>query len=231
MFPFSTEKRIAKMILCLALCSSVITHSSYDTMDIEHLVLDLDGTLIGLNTKITHDVIEVTVRPYLKDFFDFVFSHFKTVSIWTAANVHWWNSAYEVLKEHMPVGAGFTRIWTHEDCTVDEQNCLYKPLEDFVDDIAHLGADMYNTMIIDDTPHTYRANKINAIAIKPYNGEEEDFQLVIIMRAFVNLRKQCQEHAKELARLERQMRREEKKRQRARRDQIKFYEEEKMSSQ
>lgn len=191
-------------------------------MDVEHLVLDLDGTLIGLDSKMDEEIIMISIRPYLKEFLHFVFDHFKTVSIWTAANVHWWNAAYEVLKEYLPHGAGFTRIWTYENCTVDEQNCVYKPLEDFVDDISHLGADMFNTMIIDDTPHTYRANKVNAIAIKPYKGEDEDFQFVIIMRAFVNLRKQYHQHMKEMARLERKLMKDELRRQKARLRQIKF---------
>jgi hypothetical protein len=49
---------------------------------IEHIVLDLDGTLIGED--------HICARPYLTEFLCFCFEHFESVNIWTAASQEWW---------------------------------------------------------------------------------------------------------------------------------------------
>ena len=44
---------------------------------LEHIVLDVDQTLLDCEED------EFTFRPYLKDFFNFLFKNFKSVSIWS----------------------------------------------------------------------------------------------------------------------------------------------------
>jgi len=52
------------------------------------VILDMDGTLIDR---------EMNPRPFLKPFLRFLFSNFKQVGIWTAANELWFSEAYQTV--------------------------------------------------------------------------------------------------------------------------------------
>lgn len=72
------------------------------------LILDLDETLISF---------DISPRPYLKDFLEFCFNNFKTVSIWTASNNFHFNFVYnKILKDLLPAEKSFYFVWYRKHC-------------------------------------------------------------------------------------------------------------------
>lgn len=138
-----------------------------------HIVLDLDQTLVNDNVA----------RPGLSEFLHFCFSHFASVSIWTAAEPGWWSFCYN---EHMvDHGFVFSRVLTRADCDQIVQSLSYnsslradslltlKPLSKLWKD-ASTGMRPTNTLIVDDTPTTAAANPENLIPITAYIRGEDD---------------------------------------------------------
>lgn len=144
-----------------------------------HIVLDVDGTLIS---EVLHEDEKVCPRPYLKEFLLFVFQHFDSVNIWTAASQQWWNYVYKkVIFSHLPEGKTFHRVWC-ERCIyvvdVDDGYRRYKckPLQKYWKR-KNWGMKKHNTLIVDDTPETYMQNHSNAIPILSYYGQDDDEEL------------------------------------------------------
>ena len=143
-----------------------------------HIVLDVDGTLISEGkTK-----EEVKARPHLGEFLDFCFAAFESVSIWTAASREYFDEVHSpFLREYK-----FQHIFTGEKCTRTYQSSLYwsvqpqclvkKSLRKFWK-LKDQGYNQDNTIIIDDTPETYRNNYGNGIPIDSYYGNTDDMVL------------------------------------------------------
>lgn len=157
-----------------------------------NLILDLDGTLVSIvqNNKCHL----VRARPNLSYFLYYVFSKFKTVSIWTNATTSWYMYCYEnILKQNMPSNEYFSLIITSNNGVIDKkkkfdirymgcnddidgfdekiiENLYVKDLEFLYEKYPQFNKD--NTLIVDDMPYTYCLNPQNAIPIKSY---EYDF--------------------------------------------------------
>ena len=156
-----------------------------------HIILDIDGTLIDGNGY------QVYPRPYLKEFFDFCFSFYESVSIWTAAGNKWYNKVYnEVFKSFLPKGKAFRFVFTEKRCVkvIDwnfiensgsasdsggiDSRIVIKPLLKVWK--KHKYMTRHNTLIVDDTPYTYSRNYGNAIPIRTYKKKnvQEDTELL-----------------------------------------------------
>jgi len=143
-----------------------------------HLLLDLDGTLIDNYYDNSNKMI-IKERPYIRQFLSFVFTKFETVSIWTNANISWFQKAYyEVLYKYMPEKKQFTYIFTNNRnngiIRIKDLQYLYKKYPNTFN--------KYNTFILDDTPYTYKNNPYNAIPIKSYSyNQDTDTEFVRVM--------------------------------------------------
>lgn len=143
-----------------------------------HLILDLDGTLID-------DQGACQARPYLKEFLDFCFTTFETVSIWTTASRLWFNHIYQLLLAPRV----FTFVYCEDRCTtlldrdVDTlfpESIQIKPLKKVFQNRS-LPHSKNNTFMVDDTPETYCRNYGNAIPITTFQGSQHDRALLDLM--------------------------------------------------
>lgn len=144
-----------------------------------NLILDMDGTLINERME---------PRPHLKEFFEYVFSHFSNVSIWTFANTHWFALVYHTVFVHLlPKGKTFHFVWCRVNCKLVEYvpniPMVVKPLVEIYKRYP-IVYNPYNTLILDDTPSTYRENVGNAIRISTYSVNKTDTELLNIMYEF-----------------------------------------------
>jgi hypothetical protein len=148
----------------------------------KHIILDIDGTLIRQIEN--HDNYQITGRPHLKEFIDYCFATFGTVSIWTAATKEWYNEVYEkVLKHVIPTDCNFHFVYTRKHITQQQSQSNYfsdfstpvviKPLSKVWKKFEETHT-QHNTIILDDTPTTFMWNTKNAIHIKTYSESDED---------------------------------------------------------
>lgn len=156
----------------------------------EHIVLDLDGTLISEpfgddtpSADIEGNFIP-TPRPYLRGFLKFLFNNFDTVSIWTRASEGWWKIAYKnIIRHYMPEGKEFFKVWFGNRCKRDGEGLIFKPLDKMWKRKWKMNRD--NTLIIDNDPENYVYNKKNAIPIDSYYGSREDIELLRVKNELI----------------------------------------------
>lgn len=163
----------------------------------EHLVLDLDGTLI--HSMLPDEITELTPgeehpesvvfrikrskgeyivfgRPYIKQFLRFCFDKFKTVSVWTAGTRQYALQIVDSLFETKP-----TLLWTRSDCAC-MQGYLIKPLDQMA--IA-LGTKIENVKVLDDTVTTFCLNVGRGLHIRSWSYlQTEDKHLLTLMVAW-----------------------------------------------
>lgn len=140
---------------------------------VEHIVLDLDGTLIGED--------HICARPHLSTFLKYLFSNFETVNIWTRASKDWWTFAFEkFIKRHMPPDQDeFHRVWTFEHCKRDGEGRTFKPLSKYWR--RKWGMKRHNTILIDNDPENWHYDPKNGLKIATYLGASQDTELLRII--------------------------------------------------
>lgn len=138
-----------------------------------NLILDLDGTLIEL----VDDIRTLPKpRPHLHIFLDWCFLNFQHVSIWSAASSDWVKEMLiHIQASHYP----FHFIWADKHIT-RTKNHVIKKLWKVCREYPEYTLD--NTLILDDTPSTYKNNYGNGIGIMPYHQtHHEDKELWNLM--------------------------------------------------
>lgn len=169
---------------------SPVLVSPHSEMPRNHLVLDIDGTLIDANSTDQH----IGARPGLAQFLDDCFKQFATVSIWTAAKPEWfqlvWKQVLKPLVEDR--GHAFHFVWTQETCTsrayVGSKGMLPKGNQIWYDLVKPLRrvwkmipeCTRYNVFIIDDNETTFVDNPHNAVHIPAYEGSRDDNALTVL---------------------------------------------------
>ena len=156
---------------------------------IDTIILDLDGTLIAENDDI-HVTEAIILRPHLKYFLDFCFENFKNVHIWTAASPNW---AYKVLKalprqDFHKLRTGCSRGKTYYPSNYcyysgDHENSSipYKKLTKYYN--------KHRTIIVDNTPSSFRKNYGNAVYIPTFDGfDQSDEKLLDIKDELIDLK-------------------------------------------
>lgn len=171
------------------------------------LILDIDGTLIFAEEKaqLTHMQIKqnhhfeldegsilVWKRPGLDEFLEWSFEHYD-IGIWSASGSEYVHSILNhVIADHLRSKIKF--IWTSMRCTrhyqqrsldtyaipitIKRLSKLWKKKRDISDNPDSVNSyNRRNTLIIDDTPTTYRTNYGNAIPIMSYTGSLTDSEL------------------------------------------------------
>lgn len=149
------------------------------------VVLDLDGTL--LNENVTNEEIP-SLRPYTKQFINFLFKHCREVGIWSNSGSERVKRLYEKLFLSW-TGNNFSFIWSAEKSTEKIRVNSYFDCSS-ISCVKHLKKlwshtsynNCNNTLIIDDTPRTYSCNYGNAIPIPKFTGDEKDTYLLQLMK-------------------------------------------------
>lgn len=140
-----------------------------------NLILDLDGTLIEQFLYFPPAGCIPKHRPYLKEFLEYVFTHFNKVSIWTASNNEW---AYPILQTfEFPEGKKFDFVLCGDG----------KPI---LKDLAIIfeafgGYTRDNTLFIDDNVFNCNANLSNSIHVPAwFSNDDNDNILLTVMNMF-----------------------------------------------
>lgn len=145
------------------------------------LVLDLDETLVRSTTsqpidypydytfliEINDDIhqVYVTKRPYV-DYFLNQIAHLYNVVIFTAGVQQYADVVTDLLGIKAP-------ILYRDSCTFHEGS--------YVKDLTHLGVDLKDVIIIDNSPSSYQFQPENAIPIKDFTGDQNDDELLKIV--------------------------------------------------
>jgi len=156
-----------------------------------NLVLDMDGTLIGPTGE---------PRPFLDRFLLFCFANFQTVSIWTAASEAWFGNVNDevfqpllaIISQHLQRQCQFRFVYTYNHCVHrrDDSGCfpiIVKPLHKIWNAktlYPEFTAD--NTLVVDDTRHTFAQNYGNALDI-PLYVDGPDIHLLSLMQYLEHL--------------------------------------------
>jgi hypothetical protein len=134
-----------------------------------HLVLDIDGTLVG--------TADAEPRPFVDLFLRWAFARFASVSLWTAGNrVH----ANAIVARLQPPGRRFAVVWVDDDTDMTyvvgrrrgPSVAVRKPLRRLCAslDAFRVGIRPDNTVVVEDTLDTCAANLDNAVAVPSFSG-------------------------------------------------------------
>ncbi len=178
-----------------ALYNSYLNHSlkyfKYRSHQYKNIILDMDKTLIEGYFSLKYQKMFVEERPYLAQFFTFIFQHFEHVSIWTNANREWYNYVYDnILYKYIPRGKDFDFVFTFDDGLVGKDNNGPKDLSIVFDVYENLGYNKDNTILIDDSEVHYNKNPKNCYLIKGFevdlenNSHKYDTELLKIISLF-----------------------------------------------
>ena len=150
-----------------------------------HLFLDIDGTLVhsvplseqhflgAADFKIEQLDLAAFKRPGMDQFLSFCFSHFKSVSIWTAGSEQY---AHTVAKNVVPSGCAFKFILSRDDLSghpSGQSETWAKNLAAmwaFNNNFESANITAENSFIIDDTPEVCAWNAENAIIVPSWNA-------------------------------------------------------------
>jgi hypothetical protein len=145
---------------------------------LEHIILDLDSTLIyskRYEKQIKGDFYlkdhkkHIWIRPGFKEFIEFLFINYKTISVWSVGTKDWLQSILPHLFGDKYYKLTFILDRSHAD--VDYRDSYFKNMKKriFKSDIGEiLNMNASNTILIDDNILNYNKNKDNCITIKQY---------------------------------------------------------------
>lgn len=108
-------------------------------------------------------------RPYLKEFLEFCFQYFDNVVIWSAGKKKYVEKMCEFMfpLKHQPL-----KIFNYDDCDIDENDFIAKPLEKLYKHKTCKGKlNSKNTLVIDDRDDTFSLNKRNGILIPEFESD------------------------------------------------------------
>jgi len=163
-----------------------------------HLILDIDGTLVhtmahdGFFEGPDYEDLDLRLcsykRPGLDDFIEFCFTHFQSVSLWTAGTQEY---AEFIAKSIAPPGYQFLFILTRIHCKDHPfiEGTLVKDMNDlWASEIAQtFQLNESNSIIIDDNEDYCSANPRNAIVVKTWKYlHASDFTLPTLQNYLEN---------------------------------------------
>lgn len=154
-----------------------------------NIVLDMDGTLINEDSG-------STTRPHLKTFLKACFDICDNVSIWTASDKIWFD---EMNKTHFQpildeLKEEFDFVYHSDHCSrsSDPNPESFYPVRIITKSLKKVwkkeGYTKHNTLIVDNTPDTYKYNYGNAIPIKTYLGGDDDDRLLQLSKFLPKLK-------------------------------------------
>lgn len=169
------------------------------------IVLDLDETLLhtldvtkGYNKKLdklsdfnfklkngnSYDYYWVKKRPGLDIFLEFVFKYF-VIGIWTAGVEDY---AKEICKRILTLNQlkKIKFIYSRNFCKIDTNNnklVFTKPLSKIFEKYPSM--EVSNTIVIDNSEHTFKHNIRNGVKIKDFLGSNKDNSLFMLRNLII----------------------------------------------
>jgi TFIIF-interacting CTD phosphatase-like protein len=150
------------------------------------LVLDLDETLVysvkeplARTPDFTALQYSVYKRPGVDLFLSTCTDWFK-IAVWTSSSPDY---AHEVIRNIFPESVKIQFIFTWERCSVrfDYQTGKYYYVKQ-LKKLKKKGYSLKKILVIDDTPETFVDNYGNAIQVRKYKGEQEDDELLMLLK-------------------------------------------------
>jgi TFIIF-interacting CTD phosphatase-like protein len=156
------------------------------------VIFDLDETLIHATERPLAREPDFTVGPfpvYKRPFVEELLidcARGCTLAVWTSATRDY---AEAVLEQLVPAGISFAFVWTRERCTR-----RYMPEEQdhgWIKDLKKVkrrGFPLERVLMVDDIPGNLARHYGNYIRVTPYQGDENDRELVLLARYLRELR-------------------------------------------
>lgn len=158
-----------------------------------NIVLDLDETLVSVTTRpVGVPDFEFTIegsryfarkRPHLGLFLSFVFKHFLTVNIWTAATAPYAAHVIDnILSPRQKARLGF--VLSREALEISPDGGMLKPLAKIYR--GNIRPD--NTLMIDDREAVVMDNPGNSIIVPAWRGKQDDnalARLIIVLDSII----------------------------------------------
>lgn len=154
-------------------------------VDKKLLVLDLDETLVfasevALSREADFHVgpYHVYERPHVHRFIAHVLGRFQ-VGVWTASGEQY---AAQVVERLFPRD-GLEFVWSSQRCTTtrDWSTGEYQTIKK-IEKLKARGYRLESIIAIDDTPAKYARSFGNLVAVREFTGEQEDDELLHLMR-------------------------------------------------
>lgn len=152
----------------------------------QHIVLDLDGTLIDSNKDSAlsnyHNYILmdyfVYTRPNLYSFLMFCFENYETVNVWSHGTREWVvENLHRIIPTHLIRKLGFVYDRSHR---TEHQGVWVKNMYDIWN--VYNDIQPHNTIIVDDIVENHVLHPDNVVQIAPYDPNRKDFDLVLLTR-------------------------------------------------
>jgi TFIIF-interacting CTD phosphatase-like protein len=166
------------------------------------LILDIDNTVLytsgrelkGADRKDKYDfTLDMTstqkayvyLRPYLKEFLEYAFANFQSVSVWSLGNFSYISEILKKIHKKLKINLPFKFVFTAEDTPEkyykDEGITMsIKDLNIIWDDPKYKAAGItkHNTIFIDDRADVLRETPGNHVPIKKYVAQKDDKELL-----------------------------------------------------
>ena len=159
---------------------------------IKLLILDIDETLVFATRKpldreadFKTELYHVYKRPYLDEFLEFCRIHFE-VGIWTTGGDEY---AEDVQKSLFSDGYPLSFTWSSERCTRKFDQVMFHPY--YIKDLKKLkkkGYRLEEIIMVDNTPRKLEKNYGNLVAIKDWEGDPEDRELLRLINYLTYLK-------------------------------------------
>lgn len=132
-----------------------------DRIKILHIVDINDGDTLGRGDV---TIVMIVLRPYLREFLDFIVDYFDNISIWSAGHKRYVRAIESVIfpPDNPHYQKKSLKVLSREDCNEITKVSVLK-------DLASKDFDLFKTLIVDDNQTTFVKNRGNAIHLPAYN--------------------------------------------------------------
>ncbi|CAO3613477.1 unnamed protein product [Cunninghamella blakesleeana] len=159
----------------LKICKEQVSNTLEEPISKEKqlLILDLNGTLVSRAGR--NPTTSLFVRPYDKEFFDYIFSHFYVI-VWSSAQPH---NVKKMCKIFGKYEDKLQLIWTrdHFGLTTKESQSKIITIKDLRKIWQHLPQfNATNTVLIDDSPKKTILQPYNHIIIAEFDHHDQTFK-------------------------------------------------------
>lgn len=154
------------------------------------LILDLDETLIhstrvwgSADYSFTVGPYLVYIRPHAELFLNSMAGYYE-MAVWTSSSEEY---ASRVVNE-LPFRKSPDFVWTRDRCTLafDHEKRERFYIKD-LKKLRRLGYNLDRVLVVDDSAESASRNYGNLVRVKPYGGEPEDRELLLLEKYLISI--------------------------------------------
>jgi RNA polymerase II subunit A small phosphatase-like protein len=156
------------------------------------LILDIDETLLyATESQLAHghdfeaDQYFVYLRPYLREFLEFCFEHFR-VAVWTSSN-EWY--AQFIIEKLFRDKNKLEFVWSRERCVRKFNSMEYSFT--YIKDLKKVkkrGYSLEKIIMVNDSPEKLVRNYGNLVRVTPFYGDQRDEEFLDLMSYLEHLK-------------------------------------------